>query len=53
MFNEFIVIKDRATCTLSLIFVKASTASRSASKENRGPEWKTGAAIFTCCRAVL
>ena len=33
MFNEFIVIKDRATCTLFLMSVKASTASRSASKK--------------------
>jgi hypothetical protein len=45
--NEFIVIKDRAF-TLSLISVKASTAFRSAQKENRVPEWKTGGAIFIC-----
>jgi hypothetical protein len=47
MFNEFIVIKDRATTfTLSVMSDTASTAFRSASKENRGPDWKTGAAIL-------
>ena len=47
MFNEFTAIKDRATFTLSVMSDTASTAFRSASKENRGPDWKTGAAIFT------
>ena len=48
MFNEFIVIKDRATFTFSLMSVKGSTASRSAQKENRVPALKTGGAIFIC-----
>jgi hypothetical protein len=37
--------QDRAY-TRSLMSVKASTAFRSAPKENRVPEWKTGDAIF-------
>jgi hypothetical protein len=37
--------QDRAYIR-SLMSVKASTASRSAPKENRVPEWKTGGAIF-------
>jgi hypothetical protein len=37
--------QDRAYIR-SLMSVKASTAFRSAPKENRVPEWKTGDAIF-------
>jgi hypothetical protein len=32
----------------SLASVKAPNAYRSAPKENRVPEWKTGGAIFIC-----
>ena len=39
--------QDRAYIR-SLMSVKASTAFRSASKEDRVPEWKTGDAIFIC-----
>jgi hypothetical protein len=39
--------QDRAF-TRSLASVKASNAFRSAPKENRVPEWKTGGAIFIC-----
>jgi hypothetical protein len=39
--------QDRAN-THSLSSVKASNAFRSAPKENRVPEWKTGDAIFIC-----
>jgi hypothetical protein len=39
--------QDRAY-TCSLMSVKASTAFRSASKEDRVPEWKAGDAIFSC-----
>jgi hypothetical protein len=37
--------QDRAH-VCSLVCVNGSTAYRSASKEDRGPDWKTGAAIF-------
>jgi hypothetical protein len=43
--------QDRA-CICSLVCVKAPTAFRSASKENRVPEWKTCDAIFICDRLV-
>jgi hypothetical protein len=39
--------QDRAY-TRSLASVQGSTAFRSASKEDRVPEWKTGDAIFIC-----
>jgi hypothetical protein len=39
--------QDRASIC-SLVCGDGSTAYRSASKEDRGPDWKTGAAIFIC-----
>jgi hypothetical protein len=43
--------QDRAY-VCSLMSVKTSTAFRSASKEDRVPEWKTGDAIVICDRLV-
>jgi hypothetical protein len=47
MFLINTLTQDRAYIR-SLMSVKTSTAFRSASKESRVPEWKTGDAIFIC-----
>jgi hypothetical protein len=52
MFTDTTITKSVTTLRIFVLGVNAVPACRSAQKENRVPEWKTGGAIFISVMAV-